>query len=62
VTIMAAVFFLNTIDDLGLGGDWKAWYVPSGLATLALLLGIAIYAFWRSLGTRDLFDEAAGTA
>jgi serine/threonine-protein kinase len=62
VTIMAAVFFLNTIDDLGLGGDWKAWYVPSGLATLALLLGIAIYAFWRSLGTRDLFDEAADTA
>jgi serine/threonine-protein kinase len=60
VTIMAAVLFLNTIDDLGLGPDWKAWYVPSGLATLALLLGIAIYAFWRSLGTRDLFDKAAG--
>jgi hypothetical protein len=25
-----------------------------------LLWGIALYAFWRSLGTRDLFDVAAG--
>jgi lysylphosphatidylglycerol synthetase-like protein (DUF2156 family) len=55
VTIIAAAFFIDTIDSLGLGGDWKAWYAPAGLATLALLLGIAIYAFWRSLGTRELF-------
>ena len=59
VTIMAAVFFINTIDDLGLGGDWKAWYAPTALATLVLLLGIAIYAFWRSLGSREVFEEAA---
>jgi lysylphosphatidylglycerol synthetase-like protein (DUF2156 family) len=55
VTIIAAAFFIDTINSLGLGADWKAWYVPAGLATLALLLGIAIYAFWRSLGTRELF-------
>jgi serine/threonine-protein kinase len=60
VTIISAAFFIDTLDALGLGGDWKAWYAPAGLATAALLLGIAIYAFWRALGTRDLFDEAAG--
>ena len=60
VTIISAAFFIDTFDALGLGGDWKAWYAPAGLATLTLLLGIALYAFWRSLGTRERFDEAAG--
>jgi serine/threonine-protein kinase len=58
VTIIAAAFFIDTIDQIGLGGDWKAWYAPAGLATVALLLGIAIYGFWRSLGGHGLFDEA----
>ena len=61
VTIIAAAFFIDTIDAIGLGGDWKAWYAPAGLANVALLLGIAIYAFWRSLGSRELFEEAAGS-
>jgi serine/threonine-protein kinase len=60
VTIVAAAFFIDSFDSLGLGGDWKAWYAPAGLATAALLAGIAIYAFWRSLGSRDVFEEAAG--
>jgi serine/threonine-protein kinase len=60
VTIIAAAFFIDSFDSLGLGGDWKAWYAPAGLATLALLAGIAVYAFWRSLGGRDVFEEAAG--
>jgi serine/threonine-protein kinase len=59
VAIIAATFFIDTIDTIGLGGDWKTWYAPAGLATVALLLGIAIYAFWRSLGTREVFDESA---
>ena len=59
VTIVAAAFFIDSFDSLGLGGDWKAWYAPAGLATTALLAGIAVYAFWRSLGTRELFAEAA---
>jgi serine/threonine-protein kinase len=60
VTIVVATFFINTFDAIGLGGDWKTWYAPAGLATVALLLGIAIYGFWRSLGSRELVDEAAG--
>jgi len=31
-----------------------SWITPSGLATLALLLGITAFAFWRSLGSREL--------
>ena len=60
VTIVVATFFINTFDAIGLGGDWKTWYAPAGLATVALLLGIAIYGFWRSLGSRELIEEAAG--
>jgi serine/threonine-protein kinase len=59
VTIVAAAFFIDSFDSIGLGGDWKAWYAPAGLATAALLAGIAVYAFWRSLGSRDVFEEAA---
>jgi serine/threonine-protein kinase len=59
LTIIAAAFFIDSFDSLGLGGDWKAWYAPAGLATVALLAGIAIYAFWRSLRSREVFDEAA---
>jgi serine/threonine-protein kinase len=58
VTIVAATFFINSFDSVALGGDWKAWYAPAGLATVALLAGIAVYAFWRSLGSRDVFEEA----
>jgi serine/threonine-protein kinase len=60
VTIIVACFFIDTFDDVGLGGDWKTWYAPAGLATVALLAGIAVYAFWRSLGSREVFEEAAG--
>jgi tetrahydromethanopterin S-methyltransferase subunit E len=60
VTIIVACFFIDTFDNLGLGGDWKAWYAPAGLATLAMLAGIAVYAFWRTLGSSDRLDEAAG--
>jgi predicted Ser/Thr protein kinase len=60
VSIIVATFFINTFNSIGLGGDWKAWYTPSGLATVALLAGIATFAFCCSLGSREAFDEAAG--
>ena len=60
VTIIVATFFINTFDDIGVGVDWKTWYAPAGLATVALLAGIAIYGFWRSLGSSEMLDEAAG--
>jgi len=60
VTIIAACFFIDTFDALGLGSDWKAWYAPAGIATLTLLAGIAIYTFWRSQGSSQAYSEAAG--
>ena len=58
VATMAAVFFIDSFNLISLGADWKAWYAPSGLATFFLLLGIAIFAFWRSLGSHELFSAA----
>ena len=60
VAAFAAVFFVNSCGKIVVGSDWTTWYAPYGLATLALLLGLALFAFWRSLGTRELLG--AGTA
>jgi hypothetical protein len=60
VTIVVACFFINTFDSIGVGADWKTWYAPAGLATVAMLAGIAVYGFWRSLGSRESLDEAVG--
>jgi serine/threonine-protein kinase len=59
VSTISAVFFLNTLGAMDLGLDWSTWYAPYGLATLVLLLSIAISAFWRSLGSRSLFVNGA---
>jgi uncharacterized membrane protein len=50
VATIAAVFFLDTTNRITLGTDWKTWYAPSGVATLVLLLSVAVFAFWRSQG------------
>ena len=63
VALFAAIFFINSCGRIIVGADWTTWYAPYGLATLALLLGIAVFAFRQSLGSRELWagDEAAGT-
>ncbi len=53
VATMSAVFFLNALNRICLGSDWKAWWAPSGFATMFLLIAMVSYAFWRSQGTRD---------
>ena len=58
VATIAAVFFINALNTMALGTDLNAWYIPSSIATLLLLLGIAILAFWRSLGGRALIEDA----
>jgi serine/threonine-protein kinase len=58
VAAFAAVFFVNTCGKIVVGSDWTAWYAPYGLATMALLFGIAVFAFWRSLGGRELLGGA----
>jgi hypothetical protein len=61
VATMSAVIFINSFSGITMGGDWKTWYAPAGIATLLLLIGIAVFAFWRSLGSRELLggSEAA---
>ncbi|HEY7390279.1 MAG TPA: serine/threonine-protein kinase [Bryobacteraceae bacterium] len=54
VAFCATAFFANTANDVIVGADWSTWYASYGLATLALLLAVALFAFWRSLGSREL--------
>ncbi len=56
VATIAAIFFVNSMNGLALGTDWSAWYVPASLATLLLFIAIAVFAFWRSLGGRELIE------
>jgi serine/threonine-protein kinase len=58
VATMAAVVFINGSNTILLGGNWQAWYVPYGLASLLLLVGISLASFWRALGPTGLFGDA----
>jgi serine/threonine-protein kinase len=58
IATISAVFFINSFNALTVGLDWKAWYVPYGLATMMLLVAITGIAFWRSLGSRGLLGDA----
>jgi serine/threonine-protein kinase len=57
VATIAAVFFADSGNAVLLGGDWRTWYAPYGIASLLLLIGVAVWAFWRSLGGRELIGE-----
>jgi hypothetical protein len=57
VASIVAVFFANSGNAVTLGWDWKTWYAPYGLASLLLLIAIAVWAFWRSLGDRELLGD-----
>ena len=62
VAFCAAVFFLNGCGRIVVGTDWTTWYAPYGVATLALLLGIALFAFRQSLGNRELLGSGEAEA
>jgi predicted Ser/Thr protein kinase len=57
VALFAAIFFVNSCGKIIVGSDWTTWYAPYGLATLALLTGIALFAFRQSLGSRELLGD-----
>jgi hypothetical protein len=57
VATIAAAFFIDGVNAMALGADWNAWYIPASIATLLLLVGISVWAFWRSLGGRALIEE-----
>jgi hypothetical protein len=54
VALVIALFSFNALNRLCLGTDLRAWWTPDGLATMILILGMTAYAFWRSVGTREL--------
>jgi hypothetical protein len=54
IATVSAIFYVNLFSAITLGNDWKAWYAPAGVATITLMLGLAGFAFWRSLGGREL--------
>jgi serine/threonine-protein kinase len=56
VASIVAVFFADSMNAVPLGGDWNTWYLPATIATILLLIGIATFAFWRSLGGRELLE------
>jgi len=56
VVTVTAVFTINQINGIALGTDWTTWYAPSGFATMALIIGFALWAFWRSAGDRELLN------
>jgi serine/threonine-protein kinase len=57
VASIVLIFFVNSFNGLWLGSDWTTWYASNGIATAALLIGIAVFAFWRSLGGRELIGS-----
>ena len=57
VATITTVFFANGFGNLCLGTSLKTWFTPSALASFLLLLGIATYAFYRSLGGRELIGD-----
>jgi len=57
VATIAALFFANSSRTVLLGGNWTSWYVPAGLASLVLLLAIAVWAFRSALGGRELIGD-----
>jgi serine/threonine-protein kinase len=62
VATIVLIFFVNTFNGLWLGTDWSTWYASNGIATAALLIGIAVFAFWRSLGGRELIGSGEDLA
>jgi serine/threonine-protein kinase len=57
VASITTVFVVNSVNTISLGASLKTWYTPAGLASLCMMLGIAIYAFWCSLGGRELIGD-----
>ena len=56
---MMAFFAVNALGKIPLDTHLSSWYAPYGLATMAMLISLVTFAFWRSIGTRQLVDEEA---
>ena len=54
LSMIAAIYFLNSFNAITMGADWRAWYVPFAVASMLLMFAIAAFAFWRSIGDTEL--------
>ena len=61
ITTISAMFFLNALNRICLGSDFKAWWAPFGFATIFLLLAMTSFAFWRSMGTEGATGRETGS-
>jgi serine/threonine-protein kinase len=57
VATITTVFFVNGFNNIPLGTSLKTWYTAGALASFSLMLGIAVYAFYRSLGGSELIGD-----
>jgi hypothetical protein len=60
--ILAAValfYTANVILDFPMSLDFSRWYSGSCLAALLVILGLAAYGFYSSLGGRPIFGDSA---
>lgn len=57
LTTLVAVFTTNALGNSFASTDLSAWFMPYTVATILLVAGIAIFAFWRSLGTQSLVTD-----
>jgi hypothetical protein len=60
VVTIVGIFVVNNLVKLHVDNRFSGWYTPYGLATMAFMISIAVYTFWRSIGSRSLGDEEAG--
>lgn len=54
LTGMFLLMFANALGRSASNNDFTAWYMPNTVATMILLIAIALFAFWRSLGDQKL--------
>jgi len=55
----AAILFINLLRSFPITTQVSSWYFGIGLAGLVLLLGLAGYGFYTSLGGQPLFGGAS---
>src|SRR4029453_8992746 len=56
LAITAAFYVVFALQGAPLPRDFAAWYAPSGVVIVVVLLAIAIYAFRAALGGRPAFS------
>jgi serine/threonine-protein kinase len=53
VTAITVILSANILGGANLSADLTTWWAPYGLASAILAGGLAIFAFWRSLGDQE---------